>query len=79
MIDNIKNNWWYNVSTANFSGYPNPIQWESEHIDLSKQSDQFYAKVDSLTKGLEYAQYVLKCGQIGVAEIFHIMKSCANC
>ena len=33
---------------THFSGYPNPIQWESEHIDLSKQLAQFYTKVDSL-------------------------------
>ena len=31
---------------THFSGYPNPIQWESEHI--SKQSAQLYTKVDSL-------------------------------
>ena len=33
---------------THFSGYSNPIQWESEHIDLSKQSAQLYTKVDSL-------------------------------
>ena len=35
---------------THFWGYPNPIQWQSEHIDLSKQLAQFYTKVDSLAQ-----------------------------
>ena len=33
---------------THFWGYPIPIQWESEHIDLSKQSARFYTKFDPL-------------------------------
>ena len=33
---------------THFSGYPNPIQRELEHIDLSKLSAQFYTKFESM-------------------------------